>query len=103
VPDVLENNAYLLATGFAIAAGIWWMAARLKSWRARRAVRVSAIFLAAPIVYLGHPFLFYQSWMMLVAYAQSREWLGLSVYFGLWVMLVSVSQLRRRRPVSSAA
>jgi hypothetical protein len=99
VPDSLENNWYLVALGFVAAFAVWMLSASIRSWRIRRAARTSAVFLAVPIAYLGHPVLLYQSWMLPVAYVQSKAWLPLSFFGVIWSALVLLFQFRPRAGV----
>ena len=99
MPESLENNWYLVALGFVAALAVWIVSANVRSWRIRRAARTSAVFLAVPIAYLGHPVLFYQLWMLPVAYVQSKAWLALSLFGVIWFVLVALFQVWPRASV----
>ena len=89
----LENNVLALSVGIAVAAVLFVLAGRIESTRLRRAVRTSLVFLALPVTYVGHPFLFYQSWMFPVVFIESQNLGALSVYLAIWLALVGMFQL----------
>lgn len=94
--SALENNFLVFWASYVLAAGAWIAASRVSSLPVRRVLRVSIVFLVFPIVYLGHPFLYYQVWMLLLGYATEPNlpWLLLSVL--VWSGLIMLFRRRTR-------
>jgi len=92
--DVLENN--LLATLGTVAVGgvLWWSLGKFASGRARRSLRVSVFLLSVPVIYLGHPLLYYPSWAILVAGAVAGN---LAVVVGYLVVAGAIVLISLRR------
>lgn len=95
--STLENNLLIFCASYVLAAGAWLAAGRVASLPVRRALHVSIGFLVFPIVYLGHPLLYYQVWMLLLAYATEPNlpWLLLSLLT--WSGLILLFLIFRRR------
>jgi hypothetical protein len=87
----LENNLFIFFSYYVVAVGAWILSARLSGVRLRRAVRVSIIFLGFPILYLGHPFLFYQCWMWIVVSIIELDLKWLIILLSIWTLLIVVS------------
>ena len=92
--DFLLNNSILFLSSYVVAVAVWYLSTRLSSGRIRRALRVSIIFLVVPIVYVGHPIIFFQCWMFLLVciVAWDSQWLQLLL--SIWAILILIFQLR---------
>jgi len=89
-----ENNIALFISAIVIAIVLWIIARKIEHKRFRRAVRASIIFLVFPIFYLGHPFLYYQSWMILFVCIADLNFQPLPIYFAIWSIFIALSQIR---------
>jgi len=89
--SALENNALLFWIGIVVAIGTWIYCYKVRDARYRRPLRASTIFLSFPIVYLGHPFLYYQSWMFLVVYISELNFFAIGIYLLIWIAIVGLS------------
>lgn len=68
--EFLGNNLLLLFSTYVVAIIAWFLCARIESWRVRRGLRVSIIFLSVPIIYFGHPFVYFPLWVLLVMFIE---------------------------------
>jgi len=94
VSTFFENNLFLFLAAMAIAIAAWMACSQIADIRFRRAAKASIVFLAFPIVYLGHSFLFYQSWMLLVIYIAQLSVVSLILYFVVWASFIGISQIK---------
>ena len=88
-----ENNIWLLLLSVGIAAVTWLYCKRVENIRLRRAIRATIIFLIIPVFNLGHPFLFYQAWVLLIASIVNIEPMWFLIYLAVWGLFVGVSQV----------
>jgi len=95
--EIFENNLILFISTFIVSVFAWLASSRIKNVRKRRAIKASVIMLAFPVVYLGHPVLFYSSWMILFVYGANLQIVPLVVYLLIWLTLIGVSLLRPDR------
>ena len=89
---VLENNFLLFAACYIFGIIGWFLAGKLSSWKIRRSVRITIVILVIPIVWLGHPILVYQIWVLVLGLALqgSVEYVaGITVVWGviLWLAI----------------
>ena len=89
----MENNIWLLLLSVGIAAVTWLYCKRLENIRLRRATRATIIFLVLPVFSLGHPFLFYQVWVLLVASIVNIELMWFLIYLTVWGVFIGISQV----------
>lgn len=90
--NLFENNLTLFVFSFFVGVVVWFIAAKINNIRFRRALRASILFLVFPIYYLGHPFLFYQCWMFIVASIVDFNLKWLFIMFGIWGIVILISQ-----------
>ena len=88
-----ENNIWLVILSFAVAVIAWLSCSKMNNIRIRRATRATIIFLVIPIFYLGHPFLFYQVWVLIVASVVNSEFMWLLIYLVAWSVFLGFSQI----------
>ena len=86
--EALENNSSAMLVTLLLGGTLWWATSWLHDHRARRALRVSIAVLCFPILYLGHPFLYYPSWALLFIYAAQGSWFAAGMFAAVWVALV---------------
>jgi len=89
----LENNIWLLLLSVAFAVVAWLFCKRIENTRVRRATRATIIFLVLPVFYLGHPFLFYQMWGLLLASIVNLKPMWFFIYLAVWGVFVGISQI----------
>ena len=92
-----ENNLPLFVGGIFFAIIFWIISKRIDNDRGRRAVRATILFLVFPILYLKHPFLYYQSWMMIVCVIGEFDIKPLSILICAWAVFVALSQINIKR------
>lgn len=92
-----ENNLVLFLSSYIVAVVAWLLTSRLAKLRIRRAVRASIIFLVFPIFYTGHPFLYYQCWMLLLVYIVKLKVLWLLLFLAIWGIFILISQIKVAR------
>ncbi len=88
-----ENNIWLILFSVVIAIAIWRVCSKLKNNRIRRAIRATIIFLVFPIFYAGHPLLFYQVWMFIMASIVNFNLKWLLILFVSWLVFIGTSQI----------
>jgi len=88
-----ENNLPLFFGGIAFAIIFWIISKKIENNRGRRAVRATILFLVFPIFYLGHPFLYYQSWMIIACGIGDLDIKPLSIVLCAWAVFVALSQI----------
>ena len=89
----IENNITFFVISIGIAVLLWFASKKIKKTRFRRASRISIFYLALPVPFFGHPFLFYQVWALLVNYFLNAKlgWLlGATL---VWIVMIALSQI----------
>ena len=92
-----ENNLLLFVVGISFAIIFWVLSKRIENHRLRRAVRATILLLVCPIFYLGHPFLYYQSWMMIVCAIGDFDIKPLAIFLCAWAVFVALSQINIKK------
>jgi len=88
------NNSILFLSSYVVAVAVWFLSVRLPSVRIRRALRVSIIFLVVPVIYIGHPLIFFQCWMFLLVSIVGQDSQWLLFVLSIWAILILIFQLR---------
>ena len=88
-----ENDILLQLFSIVIAIAGWLYTSKVNNIRARRAIRATLIYLVFPVAYLGHPFLFYQVWMFVVASVVNFDLKWLLIMFSIWFVVVGILQI----------
>ena len=101
--EPFENNLVLFLATWAIAAFAYVVAGKVPSARLRRAIRVSAVFLSVPLLYLGHPFLYYQVWMAIATCITEPNTGGLAVLIAIWLVALAFADRKLIASVSGRA
>ena len=86
-----ENNLSLVGASLLVASALWAMARQISKKTIRRVINTSLAFLAFPLVYLGHPVLLYQVWMLIPLYVAQAQFIGLMVLAAVWAIVVGAS------------
>ena len=86
--DQLANNFVAFSIGVACLAVLWILASWIRRFDVRVAVRASAVFLAFPIAYFGHPFLGGSVWMLIAAIMASGSIILILVSLAIWAAVV---------------
>jgi hypothetical protein len=95
--DTLENNLVATLATIVVGAIVWRALRHAATPKVRRAARIAVVLLCLPIVYIGHPFLYYPSWVVLFAGIASANLIVVGLYAVVWVSVVFVGlrQLQR--------
>ena len=93
MPAVFENNIFLFIFIYALGIVGWFLLYKVSNLRIRRAARASIIFLVFPIFFFGHPFLYYQTWMLIFAYIADFNLIMFLVSLGIWGLFLLFSQI----------
>lgn len=64
--NLLANNTVAFCLGLVVAVALWIVAGKIKSENRRLLARTTVAFLACPVFYLGHPFMYGSFWMLVV-------------------------------------
>jgi len=86
-----ENNLNWVGLALLAASILWMLIGRVQKPAICRIVRASILFLIFPLVYLGHPVFFYQVWMLLPIYFSESDFLGMSILFVIWAIVLIIS------------
>jgi CDP-diglyceride synthetase len=88
-----ENNIWFLVASLAVAAIVWKLSSKIEKTRVRRGLRATLIFLMFPVFYLGHPFLYYQVWVLIAASIINLNLMWLAIFLVVWAVFVGLSQI----------
>ena len=95
--DIFENNLILFLSSLVIGVIAWVFSSRISSVRVRRAAKGTIIYLLFPVVYLGHPFLYYQCWMLLLIYITEMKLSWLLLFMLIWGVFIALSQIKIKK------
>ncbi len=90
--ELLLNNFFLFLGSYFVAGFSWIGINRIGRPRIRRALKATTIFFILPIVYPGHPVLFFQPWMLLLMFIEQFKFQPIAIYLIVWGVIVGVSQ-----------
>ncbi len=98
--QLLANNIFIFVGSYVIAFISWRLSSRLSNIHVRQATKISIVFLAFPIIYLGHPFMFGQCWMLFILSIEKFILTGfriddlklIMILLGIWGMLIVFSE-----------
>lgn len=93
--DFLENNIYIVFLGYIIGMILWYMSVSMSPIK-KIILRSSLVLLLFPIVYPAHPFLFYQSWMLLFIYVIDLKFLHIFIYLSIWLLTILIPLFMRK-------
>jgi len=86
--SILENNQYLFFGTYVAAIILWILSAYISNLKLKKSIRYSIIYLSLPFVYIGHPFLYYQVWMLLVGSVVALNVLWSLAFISIWVIVI---------------
>lgn len=100
--SLLSNNAYIMVSTYLALIVLWFLCGRMSSWRVRRGVRATIVFLAIPIAYFGHPFTYFPLWVLLVMFIEELSLRGAIAFAISLVTLRGVIWLAHQYPRKQA-
>lgn len=94
----LENNAVLVGVAVTLSIVVWLATLKMKSRKHKLVIRSSLVYLNIPMVYFGHPVLYFQVWMLLISYVYNLKLLWLLAGLTVWGLIV-LAVLRYKKEI----
>lgn len=102
MPNFFENNLILFLSSYVVGIFAWVHCSKLSNIRIRFGIRASIIYLLFPIFYMGHPFLYYQCWMLLIVYITELQIGWLLVSLLILAVFILISQIFAIRKIKGS-